>query len=132
MAKWAGRGGRKRRNTTGDLVIYPLKDLLWCDTHKRYLKPYGARSERLAKADNTELNGTGQRLRRFQDSSQEPLRAALAQIHSEQLDFLYLLHQSRFIDCLLYILSPLFLQQLCMDGGGAAERHGLPRPLPKF
>jgi site-specific DNA recombinase len=64
MAKWAGRGGRKRRNTAGDLVTHPLKDLLWCDTHQRYLKPYGAHGERLAcpacKADNTELNGTGQ------------------------------------------------------------------------
>ncbi len=83
ITKRAGRGGRKRRNTTGDLVIHPLKDLLWCDTHQRYLKPYGARGERLAcpacKADNTELNGTGQVGPLFSSVNRELALSALIQ-----------------------------------------------------
>jgi hypothetical protein len=52
------RGGRRRRNAVGDVVIDPLKDLFWCETHQRYLTPRGHNSSQMAcaacKAENTD------------------------------------------------------------------------------
>ena len=83
MAQWTERERRKRRDRNGHALIHPLKDLLWCETHQRYLKSYGANGTRFAcpacKADNTESNGSGQVGPLFSSVNQELALSTLIQ-----------------------------------------------------
>jgi hypothetical protein len=51
IAVYKGQGGRRRKGSNEQDVVRPLKDLLWCPTHSRYLTVCGNRGQLMACPD---------------------------------------------------------------------------------